>query len=67
MQCLPLAVSTVKQVTQQSEYIFQVLVLSKGVAQTYESVELWVVIRRALKVLVFRCEREFCSRNFIGK
>ena len=39
MQYLPLAVSTVKQVTQQSEYIFQVLALSRGVAQTYESVE----------------------------
>ena len=50
MQCLPLAVSTVKRVTQQSEYIFQVLALSKGVAQTYESVEVWVAMRRALKV-----------------
>ena len=50
MQCLPLAVFTVKQVTQQSEYIFQVLALSRGVAQTYEAVEVWVAMRRALKV-----------------
>ena len=50
MQCLPLAVSTVKQVTQQSEHIFQVLALSKGVTQTYESVEVWAAMRRALKV-----------------
>ena len=39
MQCLPITVSTVMQVTQQSEYIFQVLALSREVAQTYESVE----------------------------
>ena len=50
MQCLPSAVFTVKQVTQQSEYIFQVQAISRGVAQTNESVEVWVAMRRAFKV-----------------